>query len=69
MTVKKCIVCGKKFEAKGRDKCCNLECSRKRHKQYNKKYYQHNKEKLKKSMKQYYQKNREAILEYKKRQR
>ena len=66
MTMKKCIVCGKNFEAKGRDICCSRECSRERYISYNKKYYQKNKEQMKEYYKRYYQENKEKMLEYRK---
>ena len=68
MVVKKCVICGKEFDAKGRDRCCSKECSKKYRKQYNKKYsqqyYQANKEYLKQRNEQYYHDNKEYFQQY-----
>ena len=36
---KKCLICGRSFEARrDYDKCCSAECSRERHRRYQQKY-------------------------------
>lgn len=46
MVLKNCIVCGKEFDAKGRDKTCSPECSkinyREKTKLYNRQWYKDN---------------------------
>lgn len=44
MVIKKCIVCGKKFNATRGKKCCTPECSKKRTKQKQSEWYNKNKE-------------------------
>lgn len=38
MVIKKCIICGKEFEAKGRALCCSPECSKINKKNYQREY-------------------------------
>ena len=67
MVEKKCIICGKIFDTKGRGLTCSKKCSNERKKQYHKQYRQDNKEKKQEYDKQYYQNNKENILERQKR--
>ena len=67
MVIKKCVVCGKEFDTKGRTKTCSEECCKEDRKRYNKQYYQDNKEKMLEYHKQYRENNKEKRLEYSKR--
>jgi len=79
MVMKKCKICGKEFDAKGRQVCCSDECkkenikikNRKASKKYYKKnpeYYKHwyseNKEDRKEYYKHWYSENKEDKKEY-----
>lgn len=57
MVIKTCIICGKEFNARGRDKCCSIECTKIKNRIYMKKYRQSDK------YKEYYENNRDKILE------
>lgn len=70
MVIKKCIVCGKEFNAQHGAKICSKKCRKERKKQYQKKYRQDNKEYIqqyqKQYHKQYYQDNKEHLKQYSK---
>lgn len=65
MVIKKCVVCGEKFETIRKTITCSAECHKKRFKKsrdmYRKQWYEENKEKVKKQNQKYYQKNKEKV--------
>ena len=64
MVVKKCVICGKEFDAKGSAKTCSKGCRKENQKRYNKQYRQDNKEYYRQYGEQYRQDNKESIQEY-----
>ena len=68
MVMKKCKICGKEFDAKGRQVCCSDECKRINKKMNAKKrydkYYENNKEDRKEYYKNWYDENKEDKAEY-----
>ena len=69
MVVKKCVICGKEFDAKGSAKTCSKGCRKENQKRYNKQYRQDNKEYYRQYGKQYRQDNKEYYRQYKKQYR
>lgn len=68
MVMKKCKICGKEFDAKGRQVCCSDECKKINRKMNLKKsydkYYENNKEDRKEYYKKYYENNEEEKKKY-----
>ena len=69
MVVKKCVICGKEFDAKGNAKTCSKGCRKENQKRYNKQYRQDNEEYYRQYGEQYRQDNKEYYRQYKKQYR
>lgn len=63
MVMKKCIICGKEFNARGNAKCCSPECSKTNELNYNKEYNQSDKGKAR--IKKYQQSDKGKAALYK----
>ena len=60
MVIKKCVICGKEFDARNSAITCSKECSKENTRQYKRQYYQDN-EHYRQDRRQYYQDNKEYI--------
>lgn len=80
MVIKKCVICGKKYDGHGNSKCCSDECKKINKRNNDKKYNQSDKgkatqkkykqsDKGKEANKRYYENNRDKIYEQRKNNR
>ena len=61
---KKCVVCGREFEACGNGKLCSVECRNKRECEQKSEQYSRNAEQYRANRKKYYREHYAACLEY-----
>ena len=65
MTIKKCVICGKEFDAYRNMKTCSDKCKeeriKKRMREYKKQWYLKNKEKIKEQQKRYREHNKKYV--------